>query len=41
MGAIFRVPVARVRDVGELPGRAVALVARAGRAAARELARRR
>src|SRR3954468_5458904 len=27
MGALFRVPVARVRDVGELPGRRVALVA--------------
>jgi TrmH family RNA methyltransferase len=31
MGALFRVPVARVREVGELPGRTVALVARAGR----------
>src|SRR5262249_47720490 len=30
MGALFDVPVARVRDVGELPGRKVALVARAG-----------
>src|ERR671936_1165199 len=30
MGAIFSVPVARVRDPGELPGRRVALVARAG-----------
>jgi RNA methyltransferase, TrmH family len=32
MGALFSVPVARVRDVAELPGRRVALVARAGRA---------
>jgi TrmH family RNA methyltransferase len=31
MGALFQVPVARVREVGELPGRTVALVARAGR----------
>src|SRR5262245_19871044 len=31
MGALFSVPVARVRDVGELPGRKVALIARAGR----------
>jgi TrmH family RNA methyltransferase len=31
MGALFSVPVARVRDVSELPGRKVALVARAGR----------
>jgi TrmH family RNA methyltransferase len=30
MGAVFSVPLARVRDVGELPGRRVALVARAG-----------
>jgi TrmH family RNA methyltransferase len=30
MGAIFSVPVARVRGVGELPGRRVALVAREG-----------
>jgi len=30
MGALFEVPVARVRDVGELPGRTVALVAREG-----------
>jgi RNA methyltransferase, TrmH family len=30
MGAIFSVPVARVRDVSELPGRRVALVPRAG-----------
>jgi TrmH family RNA methyltransferase len=30
MGALFSVPVARVRDVGELPGRRVALVAREG-----------
>jgi RNA methyltransferase, TrmH family len=32
MGALFEVPVARVRDPGELPGRRVALVARKGRA---------
>jgi len=32
MGALFEVPVARVRDPGELPGRRVALVAREGRA---------
>jgi RNA methyltransferase, TrmH family len=31
MGALFEVPVARVRAVEELPGRRVALVARAGR----------
>jgi TrmH family RNA methyltransferase len=31
MGALFEVPVARVRDPTELPGRRVALVARAGR----------
>jgi TrmH family RNA methyltransferase len=31
MGALFSVPVARVRAVGELPGRKVALVAREGR----------
>jgi TrmH family RNA methyltransferase len=31
MGALFDVPVARVREVAELPGRTVALVARAGR----------
>src|SRR3954471_9693013 len=31
MGAIFSVPVARVRDVGELPGRRVGLAAREGR----------
>jgi TrmH family RNA methyltransferase len=31
MGAIFSVPVARVREVGELPGRRVALAAREGR----------
>jgi RNA methyltransferase, TrmH family len=31
MGALFSVPVARVRDVSELPGRKVALVAREGR----------
>jgi TrmH family RNA methyltransferase len=31
MGALFAVPVARVREIGELPGRKVALVARAGR----------
>jgi RNA methyltransferase, TrmH family len=30
MGALFEVPVARVRDVAELPGRRIALVARAG-----------
>ncbi len=30
MGALFEVPVARVRDVAELPGRKVALVARGG-----------
>jgi RNA methyltransferase, TrmH family len=30
MGALFSVPVARVRNVSELPGRRVALVARAG-----------
>jgi RNA methyltransferase, TrmH family len=30
MGALFEVPVARVRDVTELPGRRVALVAREG-----------
>jgi len=30
MGAIFSVPLARVRAVGELPGERVALVARAG-----------
>jgi TrmH family RNA methyltransferase len=30
MGALFEVPVARVRDVSELPGRRVALVAREG-----------
>ena len=32
MGALFSVPVARVREVSELPGRTVALAARAGRA---------
>jgi TrmH family RNA methyltransferase len=31
MGAIFSVPVARVRDAGELPGRRVALAAGEGR----------
>jgi RNA methyltransferase, TrmH family len=31
MGALFEVPVVRVRDTTELPGRRVALVARAGR----------
>src|SRR5215203_5380080 len=31
MGAIFSVPVARVRRVGELPGRRIALVPRDGR----------
>jgi TrmH family RNA methyltransferase len=30
MGALFSVPVVRVRDPAELPGRRVALVARAG-----------
>jgi TrmH family RNA methyltransferase len=30
MGAIFDVPVARVRDVSELPGERLALVAREG-----------
>jgi TrmH family RNA methyltransferase len=30
MGAIFSVPIARVRDVSELPGRRIALVAREG-----------
>jgi TrmH family RNA methyltransferase len=30
MGALFSVPLARVRDAGELPGRRVALVAGAG-----------
>ena len=30
MGALFSVPLARVRAVGELPGRTVALVARKG-----------
>jgi TrmH family RNA methyltransferase len=30
MGALFSVPVARVRSIGELPGRRVALVAREG-----------
>ena len=30
MGALFEVPVVRVRDVDELPGRRVALVARQG-----------
>jgi TrmH family RNA methyltransferase len=30
MGALFEVPVARVRDVAELPGRKIALVAREG-----------
>jgi TrmH family RNA methyltransferase len=30
MGALFQVPVARARGVGELPGRRVALVAREG-----------
>jgi RNA methyltransferase, TrmH family len=30
MGALFEVPVTRVREVGELPGRRVALVAREG-----------
>ncbi len=35
MGALFSVPVARVREPGELPGRTVALVARDGHAAGR------
>jgi TrmH family RNA methyltransferase len=30
MGALFSVPVARVKDVGQLPGRRIALVAREG-----------
>src|ERR671915_2193178 len=30
MGALFEVPVARAREVGELPGRRIALVAREG-----------
>jgi TrmH family RNA methyltransferase len=30
MGALFEVPVARARDVAELPGRRIALVAREG-----------
>ena len=30
MGALFEVPVARVREVSELPGRTVALAAREG-----------
>ena len=30
MGALFEMPVARVRDVAELPGRRIALVAREG-----------
>ena len=30
MGALFEVPVARVRNVAELPGRRIALVARGG-----------
>jgi RNA methyltransferase, TrmH family len=30
MGALFEVPVARVRSVGDLPGRRIALVAREG-----------
>jgi TrmH family RNA methyltransferase len=30
MGALFEMPVARVREVGELPGRRIALVARQG-----------
>ena len=34
MGAIFAVPVVRIAAVGELPGRTVALAARAGRALA-------
>ena len=35
MGAIFAVPVVRVANVGELPGRKVALAARSGRRARR------
>jgi RNA methyltransferase, TrmH family len=31
MGALFEVPVARVRKVGDLPGRTIALVAHGGR----------
>jgi TrmH family RNA methyltransferase len=31
MGALFSVPVARVREPGELPGRRIALIARGGR----------
>lgn len=31
MGALFEVPVVRVRDPAELPGRRIALIARAGR----------
>jgi RNA methyltransferase, TrmH family len=34
MGAIFGVPVARISDVGDLPGRKAALAARSGRALA-------
>jgi RNA methyltransferase, TrmH family len=34
MGAIFAVPVARVSNIGELPGHKVALAARSGRALA-------
>jgi TrmH family RNA methyltransferase len=30
MGALFEMPVTRVRDVAELPGRRIALVAREG-----------
>ena len=30
MGALFEVPMARVRDPGELPGRRIALVAHGG-----------
>ena len=40
MGAIFSVPVARVRDVTELPGRRIALVAREGEPITRARRRR-
>src|SRR3954469_12156879 len=43
MGALFEVPVARVRDIADLPGRRIALVAREGApldAVARDGARR-
>ena len=41
MGALFEVPVARVRDVAELPGRRIALVGPRGRAAGRRSGARR